>query len=85
MEELDGNGEQSLTGHINSQAGKGLIKVNGKPLSLVEPGLLRFKVYEPVLIVGTDKFGTLLNPLAESSRTTRVYGVCAGSMLISSN
>lgn len=38
--------------------GKGLIKVNGKPLSLVQPQILRFKVYEPVLILGADKFGT---------------------------
>lgn len=41
-----------------AQAGKGLIKVNGKPLSLVQPEILRFKVYEPVLILGLDKFGT---------------------------
>ncbi|RQM06438.1 hypothetical protein DH86_00002272, partial [Scytalidium sp. 3C] len=38
------------------QAGKGLIKVNGKPLSLLQPEVLRFKVYEPLLIVGVDKF-----------------------------
>lgn len=43
---------------IVQQAGKGLIKVNGKPLSLVQPEILRFKVYEPVLILGLDKFGT---------------------------
>jgi small subunit ribosomal protein S16e len=40
------------------QTGKGLIKVNGKPLALVQPEILRFKVYEPVLILGLDKFGT---------------------------
>jgi small subunit ribosomal protein S16e len=34
-----------------------LIKVNGKPLALVQPEILRFKVYEPVLILGLDKFG----------------------------
>ncbi|KAI0603342.1 40S ribosomal protein S16 [Biscogniauxia mediterranea] len=38
------------------KAGTGLIKVNGRPLSLVEPQVLRFKVYEPLLIVGLDKF-----------------------------
>jgi ribosomal protein S9 len=38
-------------------SGQGLIKVNGKPLHLVEPQILRFKVYEPVLLVGLDKFG----------------------------
>jgi hypothetical protein len=37
--------------------GKGLVKVNGKPLALVEPQILRFKVYEPLLILGLDKFG----------------------------
>jgi hypothetical protein len=42
---------------ILKQAGKGLIKVNGKPLALVQPEILRFKVYEPVLILGLDKFG----------------------------
>jgi hypothetical protein len=31
--------------------------VNGKPLSLVQPETLRFKLYEPVLILGMDKFG----------------------------
>lgn len=41
-----------------NQTGKGLIKVNGKPLSLVQPEILRFKVYEPLLILGLDKFGT---------------------------
>ena len=33
------------------------MKVNGKPLSLVQPEILRFKVYEPLLILGLDKFG----------------------------
>lgn len=43
---------------IFPQQGKGLVKVNGKPLSLTEPQILRFKVYEPILILGVDKFGT---------------------------
>ena len=34
-----------------------MIKVDGKPLSLLQPEMLRFKVYEPVLILGLDKFG----------------------------
>lgn len=38
------------------QAGKGLVKVNGKPLNLVQPEILRFKVYEPLLVAGLDKF-----------------------------
>ncbi|KKA26219.1 hypothetical protein TD95_000098 [Thielaviopsis punctulata] len=37
-------------------AGQGLIKVNGKPLHLVQPEILRYKVYEPLLVLGPDKF-----------------------------
>ncbi|KAL2158075.1 hypothetical protein VTH06DRAFT_4885 [Thermothelomyces fergusii] len=36
--------------------GKGLIKVNGKPLKLFGPDILRAKLYEPILLLGTDKF-----------------------------
>lgn len=44
---------------LQLKEGKGLVKVNGKPLSLVQPEILRFKVYEPLLILGLDKFGML--------------------------
>ena len=47
------------------QAGKGLVKVHGRPLSLIEPQTLRFKVYEPILILGPDKFG--ISSLAQPS------------------
>ncbi|KAG2389196.1 hypothetical protein C9374_014596 [Naegleria lovaniensis] len=36
--------------------GKGLIKVNGTPLELIQPEILRFKLFEPVLLLGKDKF-----------------------------
>jgi small subunit ribosomal protein S16e len=36
--------------------GKGLIRVNGKPLKLFAPEILRAKLYEPILILGTDKY-----------------------------
>ena len=50
--------KKTATAVAHCKAGKGLIRVNGKPLGLVEPQILRFKVYEPVLILGLDKFGT---------------------------
>lgn len=37
-------------------AGKGLIKVNGAPLKLFAAEILRAKLYEPVLILGLDKY-----------------------------
>ena len=36
-----------------------MIKVNGSPITLVEPEILRFKVYEPLLLVGLDKFSNI--------------------------
>jgi hypothetical protein len=50
--------KKTATAVAHCKQGKGLIKVNGQPLSLVEPQVLRFKVYEPVLLLGLDKFGT---------------------------
>ena len=50
--------KKTATAVAHCKQGKGLIKVNGRPLSLVEPQTLRFKVYEPILILGMDKFGT---------------------------
>merc|ERR1712096_163639 len=39
--------------------GNGLIKVNGRPLDLVEPAPLRMKVQEPVLIIGKERFASI--------------------------
>ncbi|KAB5544980.1 hypothetical protein DKX38_013092 [Salix brachista] len=36
--------------------GRGLIKINGCPIELVEPEILRFKAYEPVLLLGRQRF-----------------------------
>ncbi|CAG9472145.1 40S ribosomal protein S16, putative [Plasmodium vivax] len=39
--------------------GKGLIKLNGKNLDLVEPYILRTKVYEPLWLIGSAKLKNL--------------------------
>ena len=39
--------------------GKGTIRINGKSANQVEPKSLRVKVFEPVLLVGADKFKNL--------------------------
>merc|ERR1711988_752500 len=36
--------------------GKGLIKVNSVPIELVQPETLRFKVWEPVLLLGANRY-----------------------------
>ncbi|KAG2500615.1 hypothetical protein HYH03_001382 [Edaphochlamys debaryana] len=39
--------------------GSGLIKLNGQPLELVKPEGLRFKVFEPILVIGRQKVKNL--------------------------
>jgi small subunit ribosomal protein S16e len=57
--------------------GKGLIKVNGKPLSLVNPPILRFKLYEPLLVIGLDKFADIDIRIRVSGggHTSQVYAI----------
>merc|ERR1712046_286118 len=38
------------------KTGKGLIKVNGVPIELVQPEGLRDKVYEPILLLGKERY-----------------------------
>lgn len=39
--------------------GSGLIKVNGQPITLVQPEILRLKIMEPMLVLGQDKFANV--------------------------
>ncbi|KAL2145946.1 hypothetical protein VTI28DRAFT_5820 [Corynascus sepedonium] len=55
--------------------GKGLIRVNGKPLKLFAPEILRAKLYEPILLLGTDKFAEvdIRIRVAGGGHTSQVY------------
>lgn len=48
--------KKTATAVAHAKEGKGLIRVNGQPISILEPETLRWKIYEPVLVVGEDKF-----------------------------
>jgi small subunit ribosomal protein S16e len=39
--------------------GRGLIKINGCPIELVQPEMLRYKVFEPILLIGNDRFANV--------------------------
>ena len=41
------------------RAGKGVFRVNGSPIELLEPQALRVKVMEPVLLLGLQRFQNL--------------------------
>ncbi len=36
--------------------GKGTLRVNGKPIDLVEPAAMRTKLMEPIMLLGHEKF-----------------------------
>merc|ERR1712136_396580 len=46
--------KKTATAVAHCKRGKGLIKVNGRPLHLVEPQTLRAKLEEPVLLLVAD-------------------------------
>ncbi|KAF5097986.1 hypothetical protein D0Z00_002201 [Geotrichum galactomycetum] len=51
--------KKTATAVAHVKAGKGLLKVNGSPITLVQPEILRYKVYEPLLVAGLEKFANV--------------------------
>ena len=48
--------KKTATAVAYCKRGHGLIKVNGRPLEEVEPKALAYKLQEPLLLLGKDKF-----------------------------
>ena len=48
--------KKTATAVAYCKRGHGLIKVNGCPLELLQPEILRVKAYEPILLLGKEKF-----------------------------
>merc|ERR1712013_629760 len=46
--------KKTATAVAFAKRGQGLIKVNGRPLDLVQPVTLRMKVQEPLMIIGKE-------------------------------
>jgi len=57
--------------------GKGLIKVNGCPIELVEPEILRVKTYEPVLLLGQERFANvdIRVRVKGGGKTAQIYAI----------
>jgi len=51
--------KKTATACAYAKAGRGLIKVNGQPIELIQPENMRLKAIEPVLLLGQDKFDSL--------------------------
>ncbi|RPA77816.1 ribosomal protein S9 [Ascobolus immersus RN42] len=69
--------KKTATAVAHCKAGRGLIKVNGSPLNLIKPEILRFKVYEPILTVGLDKFADvdIRVRVTGGGHTSQVYAI----------
>ncbi|CAK9298889.1 unnamed protein product [Gordionus sp. m RMFG-2023] len=48
--------KKTATAVAHCKKGKGLIKVNGRPLHFIEPRILRLKLQEPILLLGSERF-----------------------------
>merc|ERR1712099_223158 len=48
--------KKTATAVAYCKSGKGIIRVNGKPLEQIEPNPLQFKLQEPILLLGKDRF-----------------------------
>ncbi|RWW63349.1 hypothetical protein BHE74_00029479 [Ensete ventricosum] len=57
--------------------GRGLIKVNGVPIELVKPEILRLKAFEPVLLLGRQRFmGVDLRiRVRGGGKTSQIYAI----------
>jgi len=48
--------KKEATAVAHCKRGRGMVRVNGRPLDLVEPATLRMKVQEPILLLGKERF-----------------------------
>lgn len=48
--------QKTATAVAYCKRGKGLVKVNGRPLDQVQPKALQYKLMEPILLLGQDRF-----------------------------
>jgi small subunit ribosomal protein S16e len=51
--------KKNATAVAHTTTGHGSIKVNGKPIQLLEPVSLRMKVWEPIFLLGANRFKDL--------------------------
>ena len=67
--------------------GTGLIKVNGSPISLLQPEILKLKTYEPILLLGSERFQNVdIRVRAKGGGTTgQVSFSCVFCYHVSSN
>ncbi|GAW06103.1 40s ribosomal protein s16 [Lentinula edodes] len=51
--------KKTATAVAHAKEGRGLIRINGSPINLLQPEIMRLKVYEPVLVAGEENFAPM--------------------------
>ncbi|KAG4303424.1 hypothetical protein PCANB_000331 [Pneumocystis canis] len=69
--------KKTATAVAHCKTGRGLLKVNGSPISLIQPEILRLKIYEPILIAGVDKFANvdIRVRVSGGGRVSQIYAI----------
>jgi small subunit ribosomal protein S16e len=69
--------KKTATAVATCKKGKGMIRVNGSPIELVEPQILREKVYEPILLLGEEYFANvdIRVRVKGGGHTSQVYAI----------
>ena len=63
-------------------AGSGLIKLNGAPIELVQPDTLRTKLFEPIILLGKERFANvdIRVRVKGGGQVSQIYGPCNSSL-----
>jgi len=69
--------KKTATANASCKPGSGSIRVNGVPLQLIQPEALRLKAFEPVLVLGQERFADLDIRISVSGggSTSQIYAV----------
>ncbi|CAG8697446.1 10493_t:CDS:2, partial [Acaulospora colombiana] len=67
----------TATAVAHAKEGRGLIRINGQPLHLVQPPTLRYKIYEPILMLGEENFSAIDIRVRVSGggHTSQIYAI----------
>ncbi len=60
-----------------------MIKLNGSPIELAQPEILRYKVYEPIFLIGKDKVANvdIRIRVKGGGHTSQIYGALASKLI----
>nr|XP_006228674.1 40S ribosomal protein S16 isoform X1 [Rattus norvegicus] len=70
--------KKTATAVAHCKRGNGLIKVNGRPLEMIEPRTLQYKLLEPVLLLGKERFAgvDIRVRVKGGGHVAQIYGEC---------